>query len=161
MSLNPRSPQTKSSQAQAELIDCLLTSSTISYPWNPAEPETADYYIESDRHFSLDEWSDVDEAEVPAHQHKTFLDQESHQGRGDRHPTLPNFAHACGFFYQTSTRFPIQAVPRCNLGIQACRYPSARRAIPRRRGACWRFSDGYWHDTTGYRKTAQYYGHMG
>jgi hypothetical protein len=60
MSLNPRSPQSKSSQVQAQLIDCLLASSTIDYPWNPAEPETADYYIESDRHFSLDEWSDIE-----------------------------------------------------------------------------------------------------
>jgi hypothetical protein len=60
MSLHSGSPQSTASQAQAQLIDCLLTSSTINYPWNPAEPETADYYIESDRHFSLDEWSDLE-----------------------------------------------------------------------------------------------------
>jgi hypothetical protein len=44
--------------AEAELMDCLLASSTVKYPWNPADPETADYYTESDRHFSLDDWSD-------------------------------------------------------------------------------------------------------
>jgi hypothetical protein len=49
-----------SSAVQAELIDSLLASSTINYPWNPAEPDTADYYLESDRHFSLDDWSEAE-----------------------------------------------------------------------------------------------------
>jgi hypothetical protein len=49
-----------SSEFQAELIDSLLAEPTVNYPWNPAEPDTADYYLEADRHFSLDDWSDVE-----------------------------------------------------------------------------------------------------
>lgn len=52
-------------------MDCLLASSTVKYPWNPADPETADYYNESDRHFSLEEWSD----EEIAQQSQTFFTQ--------------------------------------------------------------------------------------
>ena len=59
MSLNPQLPL-DDSEAQAELIDCLLASSTTTYPWNPAAPDTADYYLETDRHFSLDNWSDAE-----------------------------------------------------------------------------------------------------
>ena len=59
MSLNPQLPL-DDSEAQAELIDCLLASSTINYPWNPAAPDTADYYFETDRHFSLDKWSEAE-----------------------------------------------------------------------------------------------------
>ena len=43
---------------QSQLIDSLLAEPTVKYPWNPAEPNTVDYYLESDRHFSLDDWSD-------------------------------------------------------------------------------------------------------
>lgn len=50
-------------QSEAELIDGLLAASTIDYPWNPADPDTADYYAQSDRHFSLDRWSDDEIAE--------------------------------------------------------------------------------------------------
>ena len=46
--------------SEAELMDCLLASSTAKYPWNPADPETAEYYTESDLHFSLDDWSEVE-----------------------------------------------------------------------------------------------------
>ncbi len=56
-----RQPElTNQYQAEAELTDCLLASATLDYPWNPAEPETADYYAESDRHFSFDDWSDAE-----------------------------------------------------------------------------------------------------
>ncbi len=48
------------SQIEAELTDCLLTSSTLDYPWDPTEPTAADYYAESDSHFSLDDWSDAE-----------------------------------------------------------------------------------------------------
>jgi hypothetical protein len=58
MSLNPQSPLDSSSEATAQLFDYLLASPTIDYPWNPSEPDTDDYYVESDRHFSLDDWSD-------------------------------------------------------------------------------------------------------
>ncbi len=60
MSLNPQLPPDDSEEVQAQLIDCLLASSTAAYPWNPAEPDTADYYLETDRHFSLDNWSETE-----------------------------------------------------------------------------------------------------
>ena len=53
-----RQPATNQSQAEAELTNCLLASSMIDYPWNPAEPDTADYYAEADRYLTLDDWSD-------------------------------------------------------------------------------------------------------
>jgi hypothetical protein len=59
MSLNPQLPL-DDSEVQAQLIDSLLASSTSIYPWNPADPATADYYLESDRYFSLDDWSDAE-----------------------------------------------------------------------------------------------------
>jgi hypothetical protein len=43
---------------ESELIGCLLADSTTNYPWNPADPEAAAYYIESDSNFSFDDWSD-------------------------------------------------------------------------------------------------------
>jgi hypothetical protein len=49
-----------SSALQTQLIDSLLADSTVKYPWNPAEPDTANYYLESDRHFSLEDWSDAE-----------------------------------------------------------------------------------------------------
>jgi hypothetical protein len=58
MSADRQPTLTNQSQSEAELIDCLLASPTLDYPWNPAEPETADYYVESDRYFSFDDWSD-------------------------------------------------------------------------------------------------------
>lgn len=58
MSFNSQPEHHNSSEAEAELIDCLLASPTLDYPWNPADPETADYYTQSDRYCSLDDWSD-------------------------------------------------------------------------------------------------------
>jgi hypothetical protein len=58
MSSDRQPALTNQSQAEAELTDCLLASPTLDYPWNPAEPETADYYAESDSYLSLDDWSD-------------------------------------------------------------------------------------------------------
>jgi hypothetical protein len=46
------------SEAEAELMDCLLAASTANYPWNPADPETECYYTKTDGNFSLDDWSD-------------------------------------------------------------------------------------------------------
>jgi hypothetical protein len=63
MSLNPQLPLDDSEEVQAQLIDCLLASSTANYPWNPAEPDTADYYLETDSHFSLDNWSETEIAQ--------------------------------------------------------------------------------------------------
>jgi hypothetical protein len=48
------------SDIEADLIDCLLRSPTIDYPWNPADPDTADYYARSDRHFYLENLSDAE-----------------------------------------------------------------------------------------------------
>jgi hypothetical protein len=54
----PTSPKISETEAESELMDCLLASSTAKYPWNPTDPATADYYDRSDRQFSLDNWSD-------------------------------------------------------------------------------------------------------
>jgi hypothetical protein len=50
-------------QSEAELMAGLLAASTIDYPWNPADPDTADYYAHTDGHFSLDDWSDTEIAQ--------------------------------------------------------------------------------------------------
>jgi hypothetical protein len=50
-------------QSEAELMDGLLAAPTIEYPWNPADPDTADYYAQTDRQFSLDDWSEAEIAE--------------------------------------------------------------------------------------------------
>jgi hypothetical protein len=50
-------------QSEAELMDGLLAASTIEYPWNPADPDTADYYAQTDLQFSLDDWSDAEIAQ--------------------------------------------------------------------------------------------------
>jgi hypothetical protein len=62
MSIKSQSPLENSSELEAEahLMDCLLASPTTSYPWNPADPATDDYYTESDNNFSLDNWSDAE-----------------------------------------------------------------------------------------------------
>jgi hypothetical protein len=63
MSQSNQSPPDKSSEVQAQLVDLLLATDPVSagiYPWNPAEPATADYYAETDRHFSLDSWSETE-----------------------------------------------------------------------------------------------------
>ncbi len=59
MSLQPELPP-DDLEVQAQLIDSLLASSTANYPWNPSDPDTADYYLETDRHFSLDGWSETE-----------------------------------------------------------------------------------------------------
>jgi hypothetical protein len=72
MSLSNQSPLDNSSEVQAQLLDCLLaadSASVVNYPWNPADPATADYYQEADRHFSLEGWSD---AEI-THSSRSFL----------------------------------------------------------------------------------------
>ena len=60
MSSNRQPALINKSNAEAELTDCLLASQTINYPWNPADPDTADYYAQSDDDFSLDDWSDAE-----------------------------------------------------------------------------------------------------
>jgi hypothetical protein len=61
MSFNKhQSSSHKSSEAEADLMNGLLASPTIDYPWNPTDPETADYYAASDRNFNLDEWSEAE-----------------------------------------------------------------------------------------------------
>ncbi len=49
-------------RAEAELMDCLLAADS-NYPWEPAEPDTAEYYDRSDLHFSMDDWSDEEIAQ--------------------------------------------------------------------------------------------------
>jgi hypothetical protein len=48
------------SDIETDLMNCLLTAPTIEYPWNPADPDTADYYVRSDRHFCLKDLSDAE-----------------------------------------------------------------------------------------------------
>jgi hypothetical protein len=43
---------------EAELLDYLLAPPKNNYPWNPADPETVEYYINSDREFNLDDLTD-------------------------------------------------------------------------------------------------------
>jgi hypothetical protein len=63
MSINPQSSLDSSSEAQFQLVDSLLASSTLCYPWNPTDLNTDDYYLESDRHFNLDDWSESEIAQ--------------------------------------------------------------------------------------------------
>ena len=59
MSFNTHQPNPNNiSEAEADLMNCLLASSTIEYPWNPTDPETAEYYAASDSSFDLDELSE-------------------------------------------------------------------------------------------------------
>ena len=43
---------------EAELLDYLLAPPTDNYPWNPADPETVEYYINTDLDFDLDDLTD-------------------------------------------------------------------------------------------------------
>jgi hypothetical protein len=61
MSFNSQSD--RQHQSEAELIDGLLAASTIEYPWNPADPDTAEYYTHTDGNFSLDDWPDAEIAQ--------------------------------------------------------------------------------------------------
>jgi hypothetical protein len=56
-------------EAETDLMNCLLASPTIEYPWNPTDPEAADYYAASDSSFDLDDWS---EAEISERSHSFF-----------------------------------------------------------------------------------------
>jgi hypothetical protein len=43
---------------EADLLETLLAGNPDNYPWNPADPEAVEYYVNSDREFSFDDWSD-------------------------------------------------------------------------------------------------------
>ncbi|WP_041547951.1 hypothetical protein [Chamaesiphon minutus] len=58
--MSPIRKNSSISDIETELINCLLRSPTIDYPWNPADPDTADYYARSDRHFCLENRSDAE-----------------------------------------------------------------------------------------------------
>jgi hypothetical protein len=60
MSFNPQSIPNNPSEAEAALMDCLLASPTSNYPWDPADRDSADYYTETDRQFSFDDWSETE-----------------------------------------------------------------------------------------------------
>jgi hypothetical protein len=49
---------TTESEIEAELLDYLLAPPPHNYPWNPADPETVEYYIDTDREFNLDDLTD-------------------------------------------------------------------------------------------------------
>ncbi|AFY93322.1 hypothetical protein [Chamaesiphon minutus] len=58
--MSPTHKNRSISDIEADLINCLLAAPTIDYPWNPADPDTADYYARSDRHFCLENLSDTE-----------------------------------------------------------------------------------------------------
>jgi hypothetical protein len=43
---------------EAELLETLLAPNPDNYPWNPADSEAVEYYVDSDSEFSFDDWSD-------------------------------------------------------------------------------------------------------
>jgi hypothetical protein len=51
------------SGVEAELLDYLLAPPANNYPWNPADPETVEYYNNTDRDFDLDDWTDEEMGE--------------------------------------------------------------------------------------------------
>ncbi|WP_309738445.1 hypothetical protein [Chamaesiphon sp. OTE_20_metabat_361] len=62
MSFNSQ-PDDRDNLSEAELMDCLLAATTTEYPWNPADPDTADYYTQTDSQFNLDDWSEAEIAD--------------------------------------------------------------------------------------------------
>jgi hypothetical protein len=54
----PTLTQNTEAEFESELLDCLLAPPANNYPWNPGDPETVEYYINSDREFNLDDWTD-------------------------------------------------------------------------------------------------------
>ena len=58
--MTPTTKNRSISDIEADLINCLLKAPPIEYPWNPAEPDTADYYARSDCYFCLENWSDAE-----------------------------------------------------------------------------------------------------
>jgi hypothetical protein len=43
---------------EAELLETLLAVNPDNYPWNPTDPATVEYYVNSDSEFMFDDWSD-------------------------------------------------------------------------------------------------------
>jgi hypothetical protein len=50
--------QNTEAEFEAELLDYLLAPPPHHYPWNPADSETVEYYIDADRGFNLDDLTD-------------------------------------------------------------------------------------------------------
>lgn len=59
------------SPAQLELLEVLLEPDDAPYPWNPADPESENYFLEAEQEFVVDDWLD---AEITA-QSPTFFSQ--------------------------------------------------------------------------------------
>jgi hypothetical protein len=49
------------SSVQGELLEALLQPQEDVYPWNPAEPEAEEYFIERERGFFLSDWQQEQE----------------------------------------------------------------------------------------------------
>jgi hypothetical protein len=58
--MSPTSKNRSIADIETDLINCLLRSPTIDYPWNPTDTDTSDYYARSDRDFCLENWSDTE-----------------------------------------------------------------------------------------------------
>lgn len=58
--MSPTHTNRSIAEIETDLMNCLLRSPTIDYPWNLADPDAADYYARSDRHFYFKNWSDAE-----------------------------------------------------------------------------------------------------
>jgi hypothetical protein len=57
--VTPKQQHRRIAEIETDLINCLLAAPTIPYPWNPANPDTANYFADSDRLFSLEDLSNA------------------------------------------------------------------------------------------------------
>lgn len=60
-----------SGSVEEELLEVLLQSNEITYPWNPADAEAEAYLAELERGFDLEGWSDQ---EISQRSHKLFVE---------------------------------------------------------------------------------------
>lgn len=51
------------SQTELDLLEALLATDDTTYPWNPTDLESEEYFIEQERQFALEDWS---ESEITA-----------------------------------------------------------------------------------------------
>jgi hypothetical protein len=55
---HPTLTESTEAEFEAELLDYLLAPPAHNYPWNPADLETVEYYINTDLEFNLDNLTD-------------------------------------------------------------------------------------------------------
>jgi hypothetical protein len=57
--VTPKQQHRPIAEIETDLINCLLAAPPIPYPWNPADPDTTDYFADSDRLSSLEDLSNA------------------------------------------------------------------------------------------------------